>query len=145
MSDQFRWGILGPGKIAHKFATSLAAIPDAQVYAIGSRAIERAEAFAQKYHAPKIFGSYEDLVRYQEVDAIYVATPHPYHMENALLCLEHGIPVLCEKPFAMNRKQVNHIIAAAEKHNTFLMEALWSRFLPAFLKNEGVGGRGTNW
>ena len=134
MSKTFNWAIIGPGKIAHKFATSLSALPEAKVFAIGSRSLDRAQAFAKNYSAPYQFGSYEAMVQHKEIDAVYVATPHPFHLENTLLCLEHKIPVLCEKPLAMNRTQVLQMINTAKVNHTFLMEAMWSRFLPSFVK-----------
>ncbi len=134
MQETYRWGILAPGKIAHKFATGLKLVPGAQLQAIGSRNLGRAQEFAAQYHAQKSYGSYEELAADPEVDVIYIATPHSFHMENSLLCLQHGKAVLCEKPLAINSRQVQAMIDASRQHNTFLMEALWSRFLPNILK-----------
>ena len=129
-----RWGILGPGRIATKFATGLQAAPDAKLVAVGSRNQERAEAFADQFGAPRRHGSYEALATDPEVDVIYVATPHPQHMEATLLCLDHGKAVLCEKPFAMNVGQAERMVASAREKNLFLMEAMWTRFRPAIRK-----------
>jgi predicted dehydrogenase len=126
----FRWGIIGTGKIAKKFAEDLQSIEGAQIYAIGSTAQDRAEAFAKTYNAPLAFGSYEALAACPDIDAVYIATPHVFHCENTILCLNHRLPVLCEKPFAMNQQEVMRMIQAAKQYDTFLMEALWTRFLP---------------
>ncbi|HZJ37070.1 MAG TPA: Gfo/Idh/MocA family oxidoreductase [Gillisia sp.] len=128
----FKWAILGPGKIAHKFAKGLAEVPGAELYAVASRSLVKAEEFAKEFNVPKFYGSYEDLVNDKEVDIVYVATPHVFHYEHTLLCLKHKKAVLCEKPFAMNKEQVNEMILTAKKENIFLMEALWTYFLPHY-------------
>ncbi len=127
-----RWGIIGLGSIAHKFATDLLTIADAELYAVASRSQEKATNFASKYNATKAYSNYEDLANDSNIDAVYIATPHALHKENTLLCLEHKIPVLCEKPFAMNSSEVNEMIACAKANNTLLMEALWTYFLPHY-------------
>ena len=130
MGDVFRWGILGPGGIAKKFATGLRALDDAQLVAVGSRSRDRANAFADAFDVPHRHASYEALARDSEVDAIYVATPHPFHKEHSILCLEAGKPVLCEKPFAINQHETREMIEVAQREGVFLMEAMWTRFLP---------------
>ena len=130
MSDIFRWGIIGPGSIAHKFATGLRALDDAQIVAVGSRSQERADAFADAYDVPNRHASYEALAEDPEVDAVYVATPHPFHKENSILCLKAGKPVLCEKPFTINQYEAREVIEVARSEGVFLMEAMWTRFLP---------------
>ena len=130
MSSIIRWGILGPGSIANQFAKGLQATPAGQLVAVGSRDQQRADAFADQYDAPNRHGSYESLVADPDIDAIYVATPHPFHKENSILCLEAGKAVLCEKPFTVNAAEAAQIIAAARDRNIFLMEAMWSRYLP---------------
>jgi predicted dehydrogenase len=131
MNDVFRWGILGPGAIAKAFATGLAALPDARLVAVGSRSIGRAEEFARQFGAPRAYGSYAELAGDPDVDAIYVASPHPFHMEHAVLCLQAGKAVLCEKPLAVNAAQARTMIAASHAAGSFLMEAMWTRYLPA--------------
>lgn len=131
MSVPVRWGIIGPGRIARKFADDLRLLPNAQLRAVASTSLERARAFAEACHAPYAYGRYEDILQCPELDVVYVATPHVFHSENALMCLEHEIPVLCEKPFAMDAQQARHMINTARRHRTFLMEALWTRFIPA--------------
>ncbi|HRQ38992.1 MAG TPA: Gfo/Idh/MocA family oxidoreductase [Chloroflexota bacterium] len=131
MIDTIRWGILGTGVIARKFADGLAVLPDAVLTAVGSREERTAAAFATQYHVPRAHASYEALAQDPDVDVIYVATPHVFHLENSLLCLQHGKAVLCEKPFTMNRQQAEAIFALAEAKGLFVMEAMWTYFLPA--------------
>jgi predicted dehydrogenase len=128
--DAIRWGILGPGGIAGKFAEGLAALDDAQLVAVGSRRAESAAAFGERFVVPRRHASYEALVSDPEVDAIYVATPHPMHYENTLLCLRAGKAVLCEKPFTINAAQAAHLVTEARERGVLLMEAMWTRFLP---------------
>ena len=130
--SRLRWGILAPGRIAHKFATGLQGLDEAQLVAIGSRSMDRAQEFASQYGAPRAYGSYEELVRDSEVDAIYVANPHNYHKDATILCVEHGKAVLCEKPFAVSAAEAEQMIGVARKRKVFLMEAMWTRFLPAW-------------
>jgi len=142
---KIRWGIIGLGKIAHKFATDLLTVDDAQLYAVASRAQEKADEFANQYQAEKAYSSYNDLASDSQVDAVYIATPHVYHKENTLLCLRNGMAVLCEKPFAMNSEEVHEMIDCAKANNVLLMEALWTYFLPHYsyvldlIKNETYG------
>lgn len=131
---KIRWGILACGKIAKKFAADLKLVGDGELVAVASRDIERAKQFASEYPAKYVFGSYEELVNCDEVDAIYVASPHSHHHEHTLLCLNHGKAVLCEKAFAINQHQAKEMIDLARSKKIFLMEALWSRFLPHYLK-----------
>jgi len=142
----FNWGIIGPGKIAHGFAKDLALVKNAKLHAVASRSIDRARSFAEAYGAQHSFGDYQSIVECPDLDAIYIATPHTSHAEYAIFCLNHKIPVLCEKPLAMNRQQVQSMIEAAKSNNTFLMEALWTRFLPTTLQviemvNNGAIGK----
>ena len=134
MERKIRWGILGPGTIARKFANGLTAVPDAELTAVGSRSLERANTFASAFNIPHRHGNYRDLVNNPDVDVIYVATPHPFHKECAILCLEAEKAVLCEKPITVDAKQAEEMIACAREHNQFLMEAMWTRFLPVMVK-----------
>jgi predicted dehydrogenase len=139
------WGIIGLGSIANKFATDLLTIPNTKLYAVASRSQDKANGFAGKYNATKAYDSYEALVKDKNIDAVYIATPHALHKENTMLCLEHGIAVLCEKPFAMNINEVQDMIAMSKEKKVLLMEALWTYFLPHYqfvleeLKNETYG------
>lgn len=130
MTKIWNFGILGPGKIANRFASAFQYVPNAKVYATASREIQKAKEFATTYGAEKFYSSYEDLLKDPAVDVVYIATPHPFHHEQTLLCLKYGKPVLCEKPLAMNTRQASEMIAASQRTNTFLMEAMWSRFFP---------------
>jgi predicted dehydrogenase len=130
MAKIFNWGILGLGRIAHKFAADLALLPNARLHAAAARDMPRARAFADQYGVPHAYGAYEDLAACPELDVVYIATPHVGHCENTLFCLENGLPVLCEKPFAMNAAQAERMVAKAREKNIFLMEAIWTRFLP---------------
>jgi predicted dehydrogenase len=134
MDKIINWGILGLGGIAEKFAQALATVPNAKLYAVGSRSAEKAKKFAKKYNAQNSYGSYEELAAAPSVDVIYVATPHILHCENTLMCIKNGKAVLCEKPFAMNSKEVLQMVSLAKEKNIFLMEALWTRFLPTITK-----------
>ncbi len=134
MSRKIRWGILSTGSIAKKFAAGLKSSPQAELVAVGSRRKETADAFADEFDIPRRHASYPSLVADAEVDAIYVATPHPMHHDDAILCLEAGKAVLCEKPFAMNELQSREMMEVAERCGIFLMEAMWTRFLPYYRK-----------
>lgn len=126
------WGIIGLGKIANKFAEDLAATKTAQLYAVASRSSENALSFAEKHGAKAGYGSYEQIMQDDKVDVIYIATPHVFHHELTMQCIKNGKAVLCEKPFAMNIKEAREMIELSKKEGVFLMEALWTRFLPHF-------------
>ncbi|MDG5493159.1 Gfo/Idh/MocA family protein [Psychroserpens sp. SPM9] len=126
------WGIIGLGKIAYKFAQDLINTNDSQLYAVASRSQEKADQFATLYKAKKAYNTYEALVNDSNIDAVYIATPHAFHNEHSILCLNHKKAVLCEKPFAMNSTQVEEMIATAKANNTLLMEAMWTYFLPHY-------------
>lgn len=130
MSGAIRWGILGTGSIARQFAGDLEHANGAVLAAVGSRSQETADAFGGQFGIPRRHPSYEALAGDPEVDAIYVASPHSCHKDNTLLCLEHGKAVLCEKPFAINRREAEAMVAKARQNGCFLMEAMWSRFFP---------------
>lgn len=137
MSDRYtplRWGILGPGSIAHRFTESVLPLSDQEVVAVGSRDSIKANAFADKHGIAHRHGSYEALCADPEVDAIYVATPHNFHKEHSILALRSGKHVLCEKPFTINRAEAEAVIAVAKETGLFLMEGMWSRFFPAWAK-----------
>lgn len=128
------WGILGTGKIAQKFAQDLFVVSNAKLKAIGSRSFESASVFAKKFNIDNIHSSYEALAKDPSVDIIYVATPHNLHKENTILCLKEGKAVLCEKPIGVNEAELIEMAALAKEKNIFLMEALWSYFLPSINK-----------
>ena len=132
--DKIRWGVLGTGYIAGKFAEALSFIPDAGLIAVGSRTQKSAETFARQYKVPRIHASYQALADDPNVDVVYIATVNTCHRENCLTALEAGKPVLCEKPFMVNTREAEEVIALAREKKVFLMEALWTRFIPAFQK-----------
>ena len=131
MTD-LRWGLIGTGGIARAFARDLARTSGQIVAAVGSRSLEKAKEFTNA-HGGTPCGSYEELVT-SDIDAVYVATPHPMHAPNTILALKHGKPVLCEKPFAVNARESAAMITAARENNLLLVEAMWSRFLPHYRK-----------
>jgi predicted dehydrogenase len=137
MDKTINWGILGLGGIAEKFAQAMTSVPNARLYAVGSRSINKAKSFANKFNAVNAYGTYEELASDPLVDVIYIATPHVLHCENTLMCIQKGKAVLCEKPFAMNEKEVLRMISLAKEKNIFLMEAMWTRFLPTISKERG--------
>ena len=130
--EKIRWGILGCGRIARKFASDLKLVTDAELIAVGSRSRESAEKFVQEYPAPHIHDSYEALAKNPDVDVIYIASPHALHHEHVLLCLRFNKPMLCEKAFAINSRQAKEMIAVAREKKVFLMEALWTKFMPHY-------------
>jgi predicted dehydrogenase len=131
-NKRFNWGILGPGRIAQQFADGLKVIDDAALYAVASTNLDRAKAFAGKYGGEKTYPSYEALVNDPQVDAVYIATPHRFHFENIMLCLNAGKPVLCEKPLTVNAAEAKLLVKTARAKKVFLMEALWTRYLPIY-------------
>ncbi|BES73265.1 hypothetical protein RE428_42830 [Marinobacter nanhaiticus D15-8W] len=132
----FRWGIIAPGRIAHNFAEALGVVEGARLYAVASRNLARGEEFAHKHHAsgepPRVYGGYFELINDPGVDAIYIANPHRFHADCIRHCLEAGKAVLCEKPLTVNAAQAEALFRLAKERNVFLMEALWTRFLPAW-------------
>jgi predicted dehydrogenase len=130
MTDVVRWGILGTGKIAKAFANALKDTPGAVLAGVGSRTLEGAQAFANEFGGTA-YGSYEELVQAFDVDLVYVGTPHPAHVDNVRMALNAGKGVLCEKPFTMNRIEAEELVALARSKQLFLMEAMWTRFMPA--------------
>jgi predicted dehydrogenase len=130
MDRILRWGIIGTGSIAATFAADLALTDSGRVEAVGSRQRQTAEEFGDRFGVPRRHGSYQSLVDDDQVDAVYVATPHPMHLTDASMALEHGKPVLVEKAFTMNGGEARALVATARRQGLFLMEAMWTRFLP---------------
>ena len=130
MTEPLRWGIISTGGIARTFANDLQYTESGVAVAVGSRTMEAANTFADRFNIARRYGSYEELVSDPEVDAVYVGTPHPMHFENAKLALEYGKPVLVEKAFTMTAKEAIELIEVARAKNLILMEAMWTRFLP---------------
>ncbi|MBN9389954.1 MAG: Gfo/Idh/MocA family oxidoreductase [Chloroflexi bacterium] len=128
--DKIRWGILSTGGIAKVVTEAIQFLDDAEVVAVGSRTAEAAEEFGARFNIPHRHASYEALANDPDVDAIYIATPHNLHKENALLSLAGGKAVLLEKPFTVNAREAAEVIDFAREKNLFVMEAMWSRFIP---------------
>jgi len=128
------WGIIGLGNIAHHFTRDLLTVENANLYAVASRSQAKADAFLKQYNADIAYGCYDDLLANQNVDIIYIATPHVYHKTNSIASLKSKKAVLCEKPFAMNANEVKEMIEVAQAENQFLMEALWTNFMPTIAK-----------
>ena len=131
MADAIRWAILGTGKIARAFAEALQETPGAQLVAVGSRTLANAQSFATGFGQAQAFGSYQALADAPGIDIVYIATPHPMHAANASMALNAGRAVLCEKPFTMNVREAAQVVALAREKQLFLMEAMWTRFMPA--------------
>ena len=129
-TNKIRWGIIGTGDIAKKFASGISVLADSELVAVASRAKRTADAFGDLFQVARRYDNYESLVEDSDVDVIYVSTPHNLHKENTLMCLQAGKPVLCEKPFAINAKEATEMIQLARERKLFLMEAMWTRFFP---------------
>ena len=143
---KYKIGIIGCGHIAEKMAATINEMQETESYAVASRSIEKAQAFASKWNFGKAYGSYEELVADSEIDLVYIATPHSHHYEHARLCILNGKPVLCEKSFTANARQAEELIRLAEEKNVFITEAIWTRYMPLSVKmkellDEGVIGR----
>ena len=143
---KYNWGIIGPGRIAHKFTAGLKELDNAVLHSVVSRSKERAAGFAGQHGYRKWYDDYDSFASDPDLDIVYVASPHSHHHEHTLLCLNKGKAVLCEKAFAINSKQVEEMIRAARQNKVFLMEALWPPFQPSYKEvqqkiDEGRTGR----
>ncbi|GHT44218.1 oxidoreductase [Bacteroidia bacterium] len=143
MGKTYNWGILSAARIANKFADGLKELPNANRYAVAARSWERADAFRAQHGFAKAYGSYEEMLADPNVDVVYIATTNNLHFEHTMMCLEAGKAVLCEKPFASNLLQVEEMVKKAREKNVFLMEGLWSRFLPCMMQFKAEMERGT--
>ena len=128
------WGILSTARIAHTFAKDIAHCESAKLVAVGSRHLDNAQEFAAAHGIPHAYGSYEDLLNDPHIDAIYIATPHTLHADNAIAALKAGKHVLCEKPATTSPEELERIISVAKTEDRFFMEAMWTYFLPAINK-----------
>ncbi|MBR5156750.1 MAG: Gfo/Idh/MocA family oxidoreductase [Clostridia bacterium] len=136
--SKIRWGIAGPGVIAHKFAEAIGNVDTAELAAVASRSQERAEEFASEFNIPNAFSSYEEMAASPLIDAVYISTAHPFHKSCAEIFLNTKKHVLCEKPLCVNAKQAKELKLCAEKNGVFLMEAMWTRFLPAIKEAKAI-------
>lgn len=145
MNKTIKWGIIGLGRIAHKFASDLLLTPQTHLHAVASRSEQKAQNFSAQYQTTKYYSSYEELANDPEIDVVYIATPHPFHFEYSMLCLTRGKAVLCEKPLGMDSQEVKTLINEAKQRKLFLMEGLWMRMIPAteklleLLRQEEIG------
>jgi len=128
------WAILAPGKIAEKFATALKGVENAHLYSVASRNFDRAQAFADTHGFETVASSYAELMADPKVDVVYIASPHAFHAEQSIACLNAKKAVLCEKPMTLNVKQAQQVFDAAQQNNVFYMEAVWARFMPLLKK-----------
>lgn len=125
--------ILGAGYIGGIMAETIKGMAhkDIELYAVGARDIKRAEEFAQKYGIKKAYGSYEELVKDERIDLVYIATPHSHHYQHGKLCIENGKNILCEKAFTVNEEQARELFRLAKEKNIFITEAIWTRYMPS--------------
>ena len=124
-------GVLGAGNISSMVAPTMAAMPQIECYAVSSRSLEKATAFAERFGFQKAYGSYEEMLQDPIVELVYVATPHSHHFEHMMLCLKYGKPILCEKAFTLNAAQAKQIQQAAAEKGIFVAEAIWPRYMPS--------------
>lgn len=129
-APEIRWGVLAPGGIARDWTEALHARTISRVHAVGSRSLERARAFADEFGVDRAYGSYEELVADDGIDAVYIASPHSEHHEHALLALDAGKPVLVEKAFTRNADEAAEVVDTAQERGLLTVEAMWTRFLP---------------
>lgn len=127
-----RWGIIAPGRIAHKFASDFSLIHNHSITSVASTNIERARAFADKYKLSSFYGDYREMLVKEKLDIVYIASPHSFHFEQAKMCLDLGISVLCEKPVTVHSGQLKQLLTLAAEKGLFFMEALWTVFLPTY-------------
>jgi predicted dehydrogenase len=138
MQKKYKWGILAPGKMSAKFTKGLKLLENIELYAVGSRDIQRSKQFAREHGFKKFYGSYDELSSDPDVDIIYVASPHSHHFEHTMLCLKNRKAVICEKAFALNSLEAEGMIKEAARQKVFLMEALWPPFQPIYIKTKEV-------
>ncbi len=145
MEKVIRWGIVGPGNIANKFAKAVKNVKGAELVAVASRTEEKGREFAQRYDIPNVFAGYEKMAESDIVDAVYVATPHTFHKSCTEIFLNAKKHVLCEKPICVNATDARILLDCAQKNGVFLMEAMWTRFLPAIHPESGRNPHGANY
>jgi predicted dehydrogenase len=129
--DKIRWGIVSTGRIADQFALDMAHVANGELLAVASRTEAAAEGFGRRHRIPRRYGSYDALFRDTDVDAVYIATPHSLHAANTLAAIAAGKHVLCEKPFTIGAAESRRVFDAAGKSSLFVMEGMWTYFLPA--------------
>lgn len=143
--EKIKWGIIGLGTIAHQFANDLMLVEEAELVAVASRNLEKAQEFAKEYDCKKAYDSYDAIINDPEIDILYVATPHNSHAALTIKALQNNKHVLCEKPLALNYDDALQMINASKENHKFFMEAFWTRFNPSFreafskIKNGEIG------
>ena len=140
----FRFGIMGAGGIAAKFCDAVRRLEDAKVAVVASKSVERAERFARENGIARFYGNYEEMLEREKPDAVYVATTNNFHFENVMQCIGHGVPALCEKSMFMPLAEAEEAICFAREKMVFLMEAMWSRFLPCVQKAREADRHGSD-
>ena len=133
-TKRVRWGIAGTGRISHQFVQDFAYVPNGEVIAVSSRSQDSADTFAGQYDIKRAYAGYDSLLADPDIDAVYIASPHTLHFQNALDAIEAGKHVLCEKPFTINPDESRKLFKVAEQSSVFVMEAMWTFFLPAIQK-----------
>ncbi|MDY3730592.1 MAG: Gfo/Idh/MocA family oxidoreductase [Candidatus Choladocola sp.] len=128
--EKMKLAILGAGKIAATMASTVREMEEVELYAVAARKLEKAQEFADTYGARKAFGGYEEMLKDEDIDLVYVATPHSHHFEHAKLCIQYGKPVLCEKAFTRTAKEAEELLAFAKERGVFITEAMWVRYMP---------------
>lgn len=141
-AQKIRWGIAGPGNIANKFAKAIKNIHGAELAGVASRSYEKGKAFADTYGIENVFSNYEEMAASDKIDAVYISTIHPFHKSCAELFLNNGKHVLCEKPICVNQNQAKELFECAKRNGKFIMEAMWTRFLPAIRETKAMIDRG---
>ncbi len=131
MNRKINWGIIGLGNIAHKFAADLELSETGILHSVASRDIDRAKVFGERYNSINSYGSYQALSEDPDIDIVYIATPHVFHYDHTMMCLRNGKAVLCEKPMGMDPVEVQQMVDESRSRNLFLMEGMWTRFIPA--------------
>ncbi len=134
MSKKVRWGIIGAGRISRLLALDMPHTSNAEISAVAARSEERAKEFAEEFNIPHYFGNYQSLYNCDDVDAVYIATPHTFHRQHMIDALAAGKPVICEKPFTVNSDECEELMGLAESSGQYVMEAMWTYFLPAIRK-----------
>lgn len=130
----FKFGIMGAGSIAAKFCDAVLKVEGAKVVAISSKNTDRAKNLAEQYQVQHYYGSYEEMLKFEKLDVVYIATTNNYHFQNSMMCIRHGVPLLCEKCMFMTLEEAHTVFEAAKKAGIFAMEGMWSRFIPSVQK-----------
>jgi dihydrodiol dehydrogenase / D-xylose 1-dehydrogenase (NADP) len=143
--NRVKWGIISTGRITHQIVQDFKHVPNGEVVAVASRSQDSADAFAAQYEIPRAYSSYQQLLEDPDVDAVYIATPHTLHYQNSIDAIQARKHVLCEKPFTVGVRESRNLFHMAEQSSVFVMEAMWTYFLPAIQKAQEWVQGGANW